>query len=328
VEMREEPVEGAPAWRGEALQHSEEWIVSIDEDDADQIDSALAASESHDGADLALPGLDERLADVVRELQDGRGFVLVRGLPVHRRFSEEEAARVFLAIGRRLGVPVSQNRHGELLGHLQNKAVPGAFERRYATNEGMAFHSDNTDFVGLMCFTPARFGGESLVASTMEAYNIVLSEHPEYLPILYKYFAKDRMGEQQPGEPGWELLPLFCYEGGYLSGTTSTSWFISAMRFPEVARLSADEMSCFLFLDSLPKRAGMALSMTLEPGDMQFLNNFVVTHTRTAFVDDPEDPLHQRHVARLWLSHFDGGRPMCEAFAKNREGIRPLIGAA
>jgi len=42
----------------------------------------------------------------------------------------------------------------------------------------------------------------------MTLYNIVLEEHPEYLPILYKPLAKDLMDEQRPGEQGWKMLPL------------------------------------------------------------------------------------------------------------------------
>ncbi len=74
------------------------------------------------------------------------------------------------------------------------------------------------------------------------------------------------------------------------------------MRFPEVPRLTADEVACFSYFDSLPKRPGVALGMQLQTGDLQFLNNFVTVHTRTAFVDDAEDPARQRHLLRLWIS--------------------------
>jgi len=328
VTMLETPVTGPAAWRGEDLQDRDDWIVRLGEADLDEIERGLAGvadtpAERIAAGDVALPGLRDRLRGVADTLQDGCGFVLVRGLAVPNRFDDHQAAKVFCAIGHYLGTPVSQSRRGELLGHLQNLGQPGAFQRRFATSEATAFHNDRTDIVGLMCLRPARFGGESLLVSTMTLYNIVLQEHPEYLPILYKPFAKDLMNEQQPGAPGWELLPLFCYESGYLSGTTSTSWFISAMRFPDVPRLSAEEMSCFLFLESLPKRPRLSLSMMLEPGDIQFVNNFTIMHTRTSFVDDPDDPARQRHLLRLWLSHFSNGRPVCAPFAHGRLGLLP-----
>jgi hypothetical protein len=332
VSIRETAVTGPAAWRGEDLQDRDDWIVRLGEADFDEIERGLAGvagtpAEQIAKGDIALPGLEDRLRDAAGTLRDGRGFVLLRGLPVPGRFDDDQAAKVFCAIGHYLGTPVSQSRRGELIGHLQNLGQPGAFQRRFATSEATAFHSDRTDSVGLMCLRPARFGGESLLVSTMTLYNIVLDEHPEYLPILYKPFAKDLMNEQRPGEPGWELLPLFCYESGYLSGTTSTSWFISAMRFADVPRLSAEEMSCFLFLETLPKRPGLSVSMLLEPGDIQFVNNFSIMHTRTSFVDDPDDPARQRHLLRLWLSHFGDGRPVCEPFANGRLGLLPARAA-
>jgi hypothetical protein len=40
--------------------------------------------------------------------------------------------------------------------------------------------------------------------------------------------------------------------------------------------------------------------MELQPGDMQFINNYHVMHGRTAYTDDREaGPAH--HLKRLWL---------------------------
>jgi len=40
--------------------------------------------------------------------------------------------------------------------------------------------------------------------------------------------------------------------------------------------------------------------MVLEPGDIQFLNNYVVVHSRTDYVDH-DDPERLRRLLRLWL---------------------------
>ena len=42
------------------------------------------------------------------------------------------------------------------------------------------------------------------------------------------------------------------------------------------------------------------LPMQLEKGDVQFINNHVTLHTRTAWEDFPE-PERKRHLLRLWL---------------------------
>ena len=113
---------------------------------------------------------------------------------------------------------------------------------------------------------------------------------------------------------------LYSYFGGVLSATVRTGRAMSAMRFPDVPRLTADEVSCFMYFDSLPKRPGVALGMQLQTGDLQFVSNFVTVHTRTAFVDDAADPARQRHLLRLWISRPEGGRPLCPEYAAWRSG--------
>jgi hypothetical protein len=41
--------------------------------------------------------------------------------------------------------------------------------------------------------------------------------------------------------------------------------------------------------------------MDLRAGDFQFLNNHLIMHNRTAYVDDPE-PERRRHLIRVWLN--------------------------
>ena len=219
-----------------------------------------------------------------------------------------------------MGSLVPQNRKGDLLGHIRDLGKRGPHERAYATNEDLGFHTDSTDFVGLMCLRPALHGGESFVASSGLLYNVVVAEHPEYLPILGKSFPTDWRSEEPPGSPGWYSEPLYSYFGGALSATVRTGRAMSAMRFPEVPRLTADEVSCFMYFDSLPKRPGVALGMQLQTGDLQFINNFVTVHTRTAFVDDAEDPARQRHLLRLWISRPEAGRPPCPEYEVWRSG--------
>ena len=131
-----------------------------------------------------------------------------------------------------MGNLVPQNRKGDLVGHMRDLGRRGPYERAYATNEDLAFHTDSTDFVGLMCLRPSLYGGESFVASSGLLYNFVVREHPEYLPILSKNFPTDWRSEEPPGSPGWYLEPLYSYFGGALSATVRTGQAMSAMRFP------------------------------------------------------------------------------------------------
>src|SRR4029453_12777640 len=54
------------------------------------------------------------------------------------------------------------------------------------------------------------------------------------------------------------------------------------------------------FLDEQTRRPDLRLDMDLQAGDIQFINNYTILHSRTGFVDGPE-PDQKRHMLRLWL---------------------------
>ena len=74
----------------------------------------------------------------------------------------------------------------------------------------------------------------------------------------------------------------------------------SAQRFNEVPRLTPLQVEALDMVNSLCKDPRFRLDMKLERGDMQFVNNYVVLHSRTAFEDHAEEA-HKRHLLRLWL---------------------------
>ena len=54
-------------------------------------------------------------------------------------------------------------------------------------------------------------------------------------------------------------------------------------------------------LDAMVKDPRFQHTTNFQPGDLQFSNNHVALHARTAFEDYPE-PERRRHLLRLWLS--------------------------
>ena len=83
-------------------------------------------------------------------------------------------------------------------------------------------------------------------------------------------------------------------------------WYIrnTAIDFPEIASLSAEQNELLSLLELIPLEAGVALDMSFQEGDMQFLKNAVVLHARTDY-EDHEEPDQKRHLLRLWLSAPD-----------------------
>ncbi len=64
-----------------------------------------------------------------------------------------------------------------------------------------------------------------------------------------------------------------------------------------------------------------AADIPFEQGDIQFLHNHVILHSRNAFEDWPE-PARKRHLYRLWLAAGKDSRPVPKAVRQSFSGIR------
>jgi hypothetical protein len=64
--------------------------------------------------------------------------------------------------------------------------------------------------------------------------------------------------------------------------------------------LSAIEAEALAFVDEVANRPGVFLDMDFRVGDIQFLSNRSILHSRTDYVDHVE-PQRKRHLLRLWL---------------------------
>ena len=60
-------------------------------------------------------------------------------------------------------------------------------------------------------------------------------------------------------------------------------------------------------LDEILRRPDLMFTMYLEPGDLQILNNHVMLHSRTDYIDF-DRPNQKRLLFRLWLAPPDSVR--------------------
>ena len=75
-------------------------------------------------------------------------------------------------------------------------------------------------------------------------------------------------------------------------------------------RLKFPPVAAWPYLDRV------AFEVAFEPGDIQFLNNYVTLHARTGYDDYPE-PHRRRHLLRLWLK-VAGARTLPPAYGEGR----------
>lgn len=317
--MTEQPVRAAPLatvaspadWRGAALQdRPEAWLHRLAETEIKELARAIAqirpALDGHRplaAVNLPLPALAPTMAHWLDQLDRGPGVVLVRGLPLDR-WSREDATLAYWLIGRLLGDPVPQNAEGDLLVDVRDDGASAANHntRRYRTRAELAFHTDGADIIGLLCLRAARAGGVSRICSSVHVYQQIVRRRPDLAPLLFTPYHHHAHGQFGPDGPRTFQYPIVTLGDGTFR-MFLLSWYIrhAAEDFPDVARLTPQQLELLDLLESIPLEDGVALDMSFQPGDMQFLKNSVVLHARTAY-EDFEEPDARRHLVRLWLS--------------------------
>lgn len=314
---------GPAAWYGPQWRGHDEWIVRLSDSDLHEVEAAVRAWHAHprsdpapiDAADFPLPNLGPRLAAIRDELLHGRGFSLVKGLPV-RRWSIRDSAIAFMGLGAHVGRARSQNAAGHLLGHVRDLGLSSTDPavRIYQTHERQTFHTDSCDVVALLCLAEARRGGDSLLVSSTTLFNEMRRRRPDLLACLFEPLATDRRGEVPEGMKPYFEIPVFSWHEGFLTAIYQRQYIDSAQRFPDAPRLTPAQVEALDLFDALAEDPALNFSMRLEPGDVQFVHNHTLLHDRTAFEDWP-GPARRRHLLRLWLA-VPGARPLPEVFAQ------------
>jgi hypothetical protein len=322
-------VEDRSAWYGSGLTHTTDWIEHFSNDEIGEVEFAVEelersglALEKITAASVPLPALAPRLKRILNEVLNGRGFVLIKGLPLDR-WTRRKAAVEFLAIGVHLGNLRMQNAAGHLLGHVRDlgRSSDDPNTRIYQTRERQTHHTDSCDVVGLLCLQTAKSGGLSSLVSSTTIFNEMRRQRPDLLEVLLKPIETDRRGEVPEGGKPYFNIPVFNYHDGFISAIYQRQYIESARRFAGVAPLTPLQIEALDLLDTLANDPRLNLMMELQPGDVQLVNNHTILHDRTAFEDYPE-PERKRHLLRLWLAP-PNARPLPEVYAERFGSITP-----
>lgn len=312
------PITGAGAWRRADFSGPADWNYRLQRQALAEIDRAVERLRkqgknisSLTAEDFPLPSFTADAAALRDEVLRGRGFVVVKGLPIDR-YSDEEACLIYWGIGSFLGATLPQNVKGDRLYSVRDEGQNisrdyGAVGVRFSkTTSGLNFHTDSApafrgntpDIVCLLALQTAKFGGSTAIVSAQMLHNVILEERPDYLERLYAGYYFDRRAELGPGESPTLFAPIFTYDG-----TLKIRHFpFYIHKAPELTGvpLTAADTEPLEFLDSVASRDGLAVTFDMERGDMQFVSNTFILHSRTAYEDHAE-PRRRRHLVRLWL---------------------------
>jgi hypothetical protein len=289
---------------------SNSWIRAFPQAEIAELEAAATSAMQSGKAvldlrqgDFHLPLLKKVSQEWLEELNNGRGFMLLRGLPVDE-WGFELSQCAYAGLGLNLGILASQNSAGDVLGHVRDTGADpkDPLVRLYKTNQAQGFHVDGADIISLLCLRGARSGGKSRIASSVSIFNTILERRPDLVPLMFEPFHFDRQEELAAGEDPTFAIPLTYYDGDNLR-MFYIGWYIrDAQRHEHVPRLTSTQQELLSLIDSVADE--LALDMDFQPGDIQLLKNSTILHGRSAFEDWPDVSM-RRHLLRLWINPYN-----------------------
>lgn len=323
------------AWRRQSFASATEYTLAFDATHRAEIaattralaaQGGLAAPENLSRAAFDFPTLGRHLAQAYDEVRAGRGFVLLRGLPIDGSFDEFVAA--VWGIGTHFGTPLSQNAQGELIGNVIDASKQDATPRMFRSNLELRLHNDMTAMLSLACWHKSASGGATFLASAATVHDEIKRRAPHLLEPLYRGFYYHRLGEEGEGQDPVSpfRMPVFAFVDGQLSCRYQRAGIAAGHRAANVP-LSETELAALDLFDEVAKAPENRLAFYLERGDMLVVNNYTMLHARTKFTEFPE-PEKRRHLVRLWLDApaFRAVPPELHLFGVN--GVPPQPGKA
>lgn len=322
------PITDKCAWLGKDIAQKTDWIYTMSADLLQALDDCVKQLEhkrltapEFSKTDISIHCADalQELAYIANELENGYGFIVLRGIDA-AKYTEIQMSNIYYALGLYLGEPVTQNARGDLIGYVENIGDKNQkMTRVYETNSYLPYHSDMSDVVGLLSIRKAKQGGLSSLVSSASVYNTILEKYPEYLSYFYHTAWYDHLGEVDPS-----LSPIFSYYEGKLACRYLRAYIELGHERRDVP-MSQVQLDALNLFDQISHDPDLKLDMMLEPGDIQFCNNYCVMHSRNAF-EDYDDLAQRRKLLRLWLK-MPNARKLAKDFP-GRNGIPKGLGQA
>lgn len=321
------------AWRAQDI-HFEQQVHTLDAFELAELEAALSAMQARglrwnetSREDFDLPRLDASLRSLLGEVQDGTGFVLLRGLPVQEHTKDEVRALSWM-ISTRFGNPVAQNAKGERICDVMDVIKGASSPRGYHSNAELRLHTDPaSDLIGLCCIEAAKEGGDSMLASAVTVHEQMREQRPELLQRLADGFPYARYGEGRADDP--EVTEYDVPVLSVVDGKVSCRYGSNRIRgAAEALGRRLDEQQVEALAQFRELALANAITFRMAPGDFLIVNNLTLLHARTTFVDN-DDPQRPRHLLRFWLEgrDFRPVAPELNFFNRGKCGIVPKVAA-
>jgi len=142
-----------------------------------------------------LPHLHKKLRDISKELHNGHGFKVLRGLPVSKHTREDN---IIIYAGVSSHVAPMRGRQDSkfedkpadvVLNHIKDLSTTSDKDRIGApayTTDKQVFHTDRGDIISLLALSTSAEGGQSKLASSWRVYNELAATRPDLIWTLSK----------------------------------------------------------------------------------------------------------------------------------------------
>jgi len=313
------PVSNRSVWEPKDLEPENGWKYHLSDEEINEIDIALNIVVKKnlnvtdiDSNTFELPILSQQLKKILDLLENDRGLFILKGLPVSR-YSKDELQLIYMGIGVHLGFPLRQSLDGELLQEVYNKGENLYANTGRGTNSAnhLPWHTDRCDIVSLLCISKSSTGGESKLASLTNVYNKILQERPDLAKVLCEPFHHGRAPFEQNSLSPYYKLPIFTWCKGKFASRYLRRFIEIGQDVTGVPMLSEQQIEALDYLDKRLDTDDVCLNLPFDEGDIQFVNNFTICHSRNEYTDSEEQ---SRLLMRLWLASFDG-RELAPEFA-------------
>ena len=276
-----------------------------------EIDSALAWVHDHklslstiEPEDVRLPSFSRDVPMLRERLDDGLGFVVVRGVPVD--LPREDIDIVYWSMCNYLARVMRQRIGGPSIDTLRDEGGDPDPFRLSRTTRYFDVHTDNggleprmPDYLGLLCVRAARAGGESIIAGSHRVYEVLASARPEHLPVLARDFEAVKLNVQSHGKRETLRYPVLHKRGEDVVLRYNRPYIEAGMEYAGTP-LGHDQRAALDQLDHVLHRPDVRYEYKLRPGEILFNNNRFTLHGRNAYEDWP-DVDQQRELKRAWM---------------------------
>ncbi|KXN87804.1 hypothetical protein AN958_08120 [Leucoagaricus sp. SymC.cos] len=314
-------LESTLIWEGKDWTDELQWVYDLNAAELKEIDDAV---HHFKGLNLPfgyisretfpLPSLGDQLRKLSRELHYGRGFFVLRTIPVES-YSREDNVLIYAGVSAYIAnVRGLQDKNGGVLSHIKdltrtvdNRAIGGP---AYTTDK-QVFHTDHHgDVISLFALEVAAEGGTSRISSAWRVYNELAEKRPDLIRTLAEPWPVDGFG----GNPPYVKRPVLFYHENRAIIQYARRYFTGYMGLPrstDIPPITEAQAEALDALHFLAER--FSLGLNFQKGDIQYINNLSTFHARDGFRDDEKQ---SRHLLRLWLHDDEYSWKLPEALEK------------